>query len=117
MPTLSRLKQVVLHRYLTQPVRVLFPPDIDLLSICASCFDENELEDRCGVHGDVSFETRIFVASGVLAFAPAQQHPIMEKFSDKIIAKYRGTSREQLRNKKQSPNRRRARMREKLATW
>jgi hypothetical protein len=27
--------------------------------IYASCFDENELEDRCVVHGDVSFERRI----------------------------------------------------------
>ena len=40
MPTISRLKQVVLHLYLTQPMRVLFPPGIGPLSICASCFDD-----------------------------------------------------------------------------
>jgi hypothetical protein len=77
--------------YLTHLVRVLFPPGIDALSICASCCDENELEDRCVVHGDVSFEARMFAASRVLAFALAQQQPIMDKLAAKIIAKYQGT--------------------------
>jgi hypothetical protein len=33
----------------------------------------------------------MFSASRVLAFAPAQQQPIMEKFAAKIITKYQGT--------------------------
>jgi hypothetical protein len=92
MPTLSRLKQVVLHGYLTQPVRVLFPPDIGLLGICASCFDENELEDR----EYACLKTDVSVNEATQAeFWHA--HPLVDKLAYKIIAKYHGTFREQLR--------------------
>jgi hypothetical protein len=36
-------------------------------------------------------------------FAPAQQHPMVDKFADKVVAKYQGTSCEDLKAEKAKP--------------
>jgi hypothetical protein len=45
----------------------------------------------------------LVVALHYATFAPAQQHPMIDKFADKIIAKYQGTSCEDLKAEKAKP--------------